>query len=80
MPVEVFIGISARYAVPATNGAGNDPVDVNAINTPVEGVIVTVGIEVYPVPVVTIFSAVTSPEMQVIVPVAGVAVPDAIAY
>jgi hypothetical protein len=72
LPVEVFNGVSARYAVPETSGAGNVPVDVKAMNTPVEGVIVTVGVEVYPVPAVTRFKDDTSLEATEIVPVAGV--------
>jgi hypothetical protein len=61
-PAEVFSGASARYAVPDTSGDGNNPVDVNETNTPVEGDIVTVGVPVYPKPDVTTFNCVTSPE------------------
>ena len=72
MPLIPLSGVSARYAVPDTSGDGSDPVDEKFTKTPVDGVIVTVGVVVYPLPCVTIVNAVTSPENTVIVPVAGV--------
>jgi hypothetical protein len=73
LPVEVLSGDSARYATPETNGDGNDPVEVKLINTPVDGEMVTVGTDVYPVPDVIRLRPITSPENAVIAPVAGVA-------
>ncbi len=72
VPVIEFNGVSARYAVPETSGDGSVPVEENVTNTPVDGVIVTVGVEVYPVPDVIRLIDITSPEKTEIGPVAGV--------
>ena len=59
-------GTSALYAVPETSGDGSDPVEVKLTKTPVDGVITTIGVVVYPLPEVTAFTSVTFPDVDVI--------------
>jgi hypothetical protein len=66
LPVDVFNGVSALYAVPETSGDGRLPVDVKLIKTPVEGVIITIGVDVYPLPDVIALTRVTFPDVIVI--------------
>ena len=63
-------GDSALYAVPDINGEGNAPVEEKFTNTPVEGVISTSGIVVYPLPEVITFKLVTTPPLTFAVAVA----------
>ena len=69
MPL-AFNGGSALYAVPDLSGDGSVPVLANSTNTPVDGVMFTEGLDVYPVPSVTTLMLVTCPLATVAMAVA----------